>query len=1045
MKKTIKVIAAAALSSSLLLSGVPYNVYASEKQAEFDSVKINKLTKAKVEISSKTTRFASNLDTDSSDYVSVIVQLESDPVVVAKSYSTQKNFSERSVASALKKEQASVVKAAKKFGIKLDVEREYTHVFNGFEVTLPASDIPDLANVPGVKYIFANNHYYSVPDVEKVDELPGGKYDVNPLKQIGVPEMWAAGLTGKGLKVGVIDTGVDYLHPDLKDAFKGGYDSFSNDKDPYEEAPISVEDDRLHEGYAGSSHGTHVSGTIAGRAANKTSDVHVRGIAYEADLYVYRVLGRGGGSSAQVIDGIEKAVRDGMDVINLSLGSDLEKNAESADAVAVNNAVLAGVITVVANGNAAQNVKGQHFYTAGTPAGAKLPIAVGAVTAPATLYDSKATSSFGKTYDMPLLGWETLKEDFASIIGTAPVSVVFANIGSVNDFAQVDVKGKIALVSRGSLAFVDKIKNAKDAGAIGIVIYNGNDANGDGIADPEAPGREDYIPNFLGDAMESIPSFNMKGAEGWALAKEILADPAKAKTLTFTFDKNYPRTEDSGDKMAGFSSRGPAMDGNYGIKPDVSAPGVSILSSFPAWGKLIDDASYEKAYERNSGTSMAAPHIAGLSLLLKEAHPKWTPFDVKAALANTAVRISDDEETDYDVYSQGAGRVDGAAAMKTPAVLQTIEKLQLLDKDMTRRPVVNYGANASFGLMEAGSKEKTVTLQLKNTSRDAVSYDAEIVMHDNVTVDPYDPVDTPDTDNIDVELSADTITAKAGKTTKFELSLAPQDDAEDGVYEGEVLLKSKNGNPDLHLPFVVHVGKEREDTKFGFDEFKMKSNLITPNDDGYNDTTEATVLLQATDVNVMNLEVWSLNDTYIGTMASLVNVDQNGEPTYAPFAPGLVRFSNLDGTYVDGNMERKVLKEDSYKLRLVGQVVDPSAPPKKRIIHEYEIWNTVRISENPEPALLEKIVSKAASSFEAEIVNTTDIGKAVLELPEDTDEVTYAVTRSSNPKLIGHDGVLKAVPSEADGSKNVTLTVTISSTVNTSVKKTVKVKVTLEP
>lgn len=1041
LKKTMKTFAAAALSSGLLLSGVPFNVYASEKDAALDLAKVNELTKAQADISSKVSRFSESLDTDSDDTVSVIVQLETDPVAVAKNTSSKKSFSERAVESQIKKEQSSVIKAAKKFGVKLDVEQQYSYVFNGFAVNLPASDIPELAKVPGVKYIFANNHYYSIPEVEQVNELPDGKYDVNPLGQIGVPEMWAAGLTGKGLKVGVIDTGVDYNHPDLKDAFKGGYDSYDNDKDPYEEAPISPEDDRLHEGYEGSAHGTHVSGTIAGRAANPTSDVQVRGIAYEADLYVYRVLGRNGGSSAQVIDGIEKAVRDHMDVINLSLGSDLEKNSDSADSIAVNNAMLAGTITVVANGNAARDKEGQFYYTAGSPAGALLPISVGAVTSPSTQYESTATSSLGQTYSLPLMSWQTLQEDFASILGTAPVSVVYANLGSVSDFAKVDVKGKVALVSRGTLAFVDKIKNAKDAGATAIVIYNGNDVDGDGLADETAPGREGYC-TFLGDSLDAIPTFNMKGTDGWALAKELRADPSKAQSLTFTFDQDYKQTQDKGDKMADFSSRGPAFDGNYSIKPDFSAPGVSVLSSVPAWGKLIDGASYDQAYARYNGTSMATPHIAGLSLLLKEAHPNWTPFDVKAALANTAVRISDEDDTEYDVYSQGAGRVDGAAAMKTPAVLQTVEKIKILDKDLTQKPVTNYGDNYSFGLMKAGSDEKSVTLQLKNTSKHDVSYKAEVIMHDSVTTDPYDPVDTPDTDDINADLSKSTISADGGDTTQFELSLSPDKNAKDGVYEGEVLLTSEDGNPDLHLPFVVHVGEKREDTKFGFDQFKLTNTLISPNDDGYRDTTEATALVQASDINVLNLEVWSLDDTYVGTLVSLVNTDSKGKPTYAPFAPGLVRFSNLDGTYVNGNLERKALDPGTYKLKLVGQNVDPSKDAGDNIVNEYEVWSTFGISATPERALLEKAVNKAAAAFKAKVVNTTEVGEAVLELPEDTDDVTYAVVRTTNSELIDKDGVLQALPTE---STNVTLSVTIASTVDESVSKTLRVKVTLEP
>ncbi|MCK9909972.1 S8 family serine peptidase, partial [Microbacteriaceae bacterium K1510] len=159
---------------------------------------------------------------------------------------------------------------------------------------------------------------------------------------------------------------------------------------------------------------------------------------------------------------------------------------------------------------------------------------------------------------------------------------------------------------------MEKITNAMNAGAIAVVMFNGNDSNGDDVADLNNPGREGYIGTMLGDQMEAIPTFDMKGAEGWALAKELLANPDKAKSLTFTFSGDYPKSNDPGDHMANFSSRGPVWGDNYSIKPDVSAPGVAVLSSYPAWSKLIDGAKYDKAYTRLNGTSMATPHVAGL-------------------------------------------------------------------------------------------------------------------------------------------------------------------------------------------------------------------------------------------------------------------------------------------------------------------------------------------------------------------------------------------------------------------------------------------------
>jgi minor extracellular serine protease Vpr len=1035
--KKIKRFASLSLAAFLISSGLPYNVFASETLDIRDLAKVNKVTQAEVEYGTNYVKIDSGLNTQSSKTVSVIIQLESDPAIVAKQETGTKRSSSLSVKSLeekVEKEQSSFLREAKRKNIKMRVGRKFTHVLNGMEISLPANKIPELAKLPHVKAIYENKHY-TVPDIQ-AEKSPQLKYDTAPLIQIGVLDMWKAGLNGKGLKVGVIDTGVDYLHPDLKAAYKGGYDSYDNDKDPYEEAPISPEDDRDGQGYEGSSHGTHVSGTIVGRKRNFDSDVNVKGIAYAADLYVYRVLGRHGGSTAQVIDGIEKAVKDGMDVINLSLGADYEKNEDSPDAIAVNNAMLAGVITVVANGNAAQDEPGRHFYTAGTPAGAKLPISVGAVTPPSTLYDGSAHSSFGQDYQFHVMAYQINKNNFAQLIGTNPLPVVYANLGSESDFASVDVSGKVALVSRGVLPFVTKIDNARKAGAKAIVIFNGNDADGDGLADLDLPNRTDYIGTVLGDQMEAIPTFDMRGSEGRALAKEILADPKKAQSLTFAFSADYPKIEDPGDKMAGFSSRGPVLGTDYSIKPDVSAPGVSILSSVPAWAKLIPGANYDLAYARFNGTSMATPHVAGLSLLLKQAHPEWTPFDVKAALSNTAKRISDEEGTHYDVYSQGAGRVDGYAAMKTPAVLQTVEEITILDKDLEKKQITYYGNNLSFGLMKAGSEPVTKTLQLKNTSKKEVSYEAEVIMHDSVTTDPYDPKETPDVDDIDVSLSEETIHAGGKKTKRFKLQLAPQSDAKEGVYEGEVLLKSKNGHPDLHLPFVVHVGDKREDTKFGLDDLKLSDSNITPNGDGVDDSFTLEALLQAEDVNVIELQAWGYDDKYIGTMATMFN-------DYQLIAPGPIKFSNIDGTYYDGSAIPKKLGVGKYKLRLVAYSVDPSKPTGEQILNVYEAWKAFAISEGDDTAeSAAKAVKNAANKFTAKVENTSKLDKPVLELPEDTDSVTYKVTKSSHDQYIDDNGVLKALP----GKKTVvTLYVTIASVKKPSVKETVRVKVTLQP
>lgn len=276
------------------------------------------------------------INTKSSNLVRVIVQLSGQPAAVGK-YAARQGITalaNSATEAAVNSQQEEVLDKAEAKKIDLTVNYKYDTILNGFEVTVPADKIPELAKISGVSSIYPNSTWYALPD-QTVTEVTY-RNDNAPLKQIHAD--WAAdkGLDGKGLKVGVIDTGVDYTHPDIAPAYKGGYDSFYQDDDPYEEVPLTPEEDEEYGvGYAGTYHGTHVAGTIIGQYAAK-GDVAQKGVAPGADLYVYKVLGRNidkpntsSGSSAQVIDGIERAVKDGMDVINLSLGSDSEKDVNS--------------------------------------------------------------------------------------------------------------------------------------------------------------------------------------------------------------------------------------------------------------------------------------------------------------------------------------------------------------------------------------------------------------------------------------------------------------------------------------------------------------------------------------------------------------------------------------------------------------------------------------------------------------------------------------------------------------------------------------------
>lgn len=867
------------------------------------------------------------LSTNSSRQVRVIVQLEGDPIAVdkytartgAQAFTAQ---SEQKAESVIANEQSTFVDKAAKHGISLQVNYQYNTVLNGLEVTLPANKIPELAKLPGVKSIHENKTYYSIP-VQDPPTLTASEatYDNAPLDQIGVPEAWAKGLTGEGINIGVIDTGIDYEHPDLKAAYKGGYDSYEHDNDPYEEPLLDKKDDPYGTGFSGTTHGTHVSGTIAGQAANKSSEIVQKGIAYKSNLYVYKVLGRNAktgrssGSSAQVIDGIEHAVKDGMNVINLSLGSDSDKDPNSPDSIAINNAVLSGVVAVIANGNAAQD--GPYFYSLGSPATSQLAISVGAATSPSHSYSNIASvnlATYGKDgkpmtvtsdtyYNLNMMSWQWLHEDFASILGTEPLELVYANLGYPDDFTSKDVQGKVVIVSRGVLGFVDKIENAQRSGAKAIIIFNGQAKSGDSTQanlNDAIPGFDGYIGSNLGDGVDYIPTFDMTGKEGRALVRQILESQNSKQKFFINFGKDYIRTDNAGNTMAEFSSRGPNGDELLSIKPDVSAPGVNIMSTYPAFAKFHPDASYEHAYKRSSGTSMASPHVAGLAALLKQQHPSWTPFDIRAALANTSVALFDENNIRYDVYSQGAGLVNIANAIQTPALLETVEKITILDKNFNRQEVVNYNPSASFGVMEPGSDAKQIQLQLKNLSANPVQYEASYVLHNNVTSDPTKPIATPDVSNIAVQLQGvganGAISAEPGKSQPFFLSVQPNAGAATGVYEGEVILKS-TGLPTLHLPFVVHVGKGNPATGFGLQDLSINNPIIYPNQTDAKRSTDLAFRLTTDKTNQIALYVFGLDNKLIGLIDGITTSEEQG--SNARLEQGDYSFKDIDGSYFE--------------------------------------------------------------------------------------------------------------------------------------------------
>jgi minor extracellular serine protease Vpr len=404
------------------------------------------------------------------------------------------------------------------------------------------------------------------------------------------------GFYGKGIKVAVIDTGVDSNHPDLsQDTIIGGYDFIENDNTPQDT----------------NGHGTEVAGIIAANG-------NLRGIAPESKILAYRVSDTGNSvSSDLIVKAIQKAVEDDADIINLSLGVN-RTNDKIEDAI--NYAVEKGVIVVAAAGNS-----GPDLRTIGSPGKDPHAITVGATYNNITASLVATLDIDGKRFQvLPMVGIVPLSEPLTA-------DIIFGKYGKEADLAGLDVKDKILLVERGSdvkdelLYFSIKEKNAANAGAKAIIVYNNEPGIFLGDLNNKLEGPE-YKPR--------IPAVSMSKEDGQTLLS-ILQNKTSGTINTFY----HP------DFVSFFSSRGPVSP--FYIKPDLVAPGV-----------FVNTTSIHGRYNLTSGTSFAAPHVSGAAAIILEKNPALKPYQIKSLIVSTADPVSDTFGTLFPHEISGVGRLN---------------------------------------------------------------------------------------------------------------------------------------------------------------------------------------------------------------------------------------------------------------------------------------------------------------------------------------------------------------------------------------------------
>lgn len=510
-------------------------------------------------------------------------------------------------------------------GPATSVPLRYYWTLNGLALRVPAGTANAIRSIEGVT---------NVTPVRQVQAF----LDTS-VPHTNAPSVWEDyGFFGEGITVADIDTGIAWDHG-----------MFTTDP----AAVPGVNHEKITKYYTfteglydGNGHGTHVGGIIAGdndlgytpNPVTGYGEALLDGVAPKATLFGYKVLSDAGtGLNASVVLAVDTAVADNADVLNLSLGSDVDAP-DSPESVALANAMAAGHFVAVAAGNA-----GPGYSTIGTPATREEILTVGSSTDPGNIQYYIDDRDGGDRFAINLMS----NSPAPSSDPLVDERYVYVGEGCTPaDYGLVEpVLGKVALIKRGTCTFSVKKDLAETNGAIAALIFNNVEGN------------------FSGSMSASrIVVGALSDVDGAHLVAQT--DARGLSTDTLLFD---PNGDTRVGQISGFSSRGPTDD--YRIKPDIVAPGDSITSSVTPIPNPLG-VGEPSGYSDAGGTSMASPHMAGAAALMVEAHPDWTTREIKAAFMNTAVQLSDPVDgRPYSILDQGAGMVDVRAAMDTPALI----------------------------------------------------------------------------------------------------------------------------------------------------------------------------------------------------------------------------------------------------------------------------------------------------------------------------------------------------------------------------------------
>jgi minor extracellular serine protease Vpr len=568
-------------------------------------------------------------------------------------------------------------------------------VMNTVIARVHASHYGAIRRLPGVKKVYFSHRYKMLLDQAAVLQNAQG--------------LWTGeggqSQAGKGVKIGLIDSGIDITNPMFTGtglSTPSGFPKYDSQADRaltnskvivarnYVNPSLGFYPQRVQSATDEVGHGTFIAGCAAGEQVNAPLAT-ISGMAPGAFLGSYKIFGTPGindsATTEAIVAAIDDAVADGMDVINLSLGSlDYIPPSEDAEAVAIEKAVQAGVVVTVAAGN-----DGSMAHSIDSPGTADGAITVGSVTNSRQFLAALHTNSTSP--DLSTIGYLP-SGDGMSITSSLPftnivdVASLDGNGLACSAFPSGSLQNSIALIERGTCNFSVKVDNAAAAGAIAAVIYNNN------------PGG---LVSMGGLRSATIPAVMISQSDGTALKNYIDSNPAGAQVAIDNSQILQP-VPTTTRVVSSFSSVGPGTD--FTIKPDLVAVGENLYSAAlkSASGLLYDPSGFMVS----QGTSFSAPMVAGAAAGLREHFPSLGAQAIKSLLTTTASRnLTVDGVNSPNVLQAGSGLLNMGNALAATAVFSPTS--------------LNFGVHSYTGTLSTSA-----TLTIENISSSADQFTIEL-------------------------------------------------------------------------------------------------------------------------------------------------------------------------------------------------------------------------------------------------------------------------------------------------------------------------------